>query len=261
MGPRLPLRRRARAMSIRLPERGTPRARRAAAIGLPALLLGGFVYGLVGDAPPLYESEAVLSGASPALLAQYDRLAGGGSRFRHGQGALDRAYLGDPEAIVASARKSLGSREPAGAVRIQVDRGAREIRIVVRDHDRDASRRLANEVTTGVVARRDKLVATQLTNARAELPLVAALALRSPRLRREVAVLRKRIAALKQLRTVQGGGLSVLRLAPTPSKPVAPRVARDVIVAVMLGLLMGFSIHEAKRRSLIRLWVPLASSR
>lgn len=224
------------------------RLRHAAAVGVPGLLFGALVYGLVAGAEPLYESEGVLSVASPALLEQYDRLTEADSTIDRRRDGLERADMGDLQEAAASARKGLGFRRSRASIQVEVDPDAREARVIARGREPGDTRRLANEVMDRIVAQRDELVSRRLASARAELPLAAALARRSVQRRRHADRLRARIAALKQLRTSPGGGITALRLAPMPTKPVAPRIARDVIVAGLLGLLASVSVRELKRR-------------
>jgi hypothetical protein len=53
--------------------------------------------------------------------------------------------------------------------------------------------------------------------------------------------------ASSQLRSSGGGGLSVLRFAQTPSQPVSPRRGRDVVIALLLGMLVTFSVQALLR--------------
>ena len=219
-----------------------PRAARSApaATVLAGALVGIAVYALVAGAPPLYETEAVLSVPAPALLEQYDRLTS--SKEPPGRAAsrrerLERADLGDVGTVVARVRAALGRPAAGSEVAVRIDDVAGEAAVVVRARSAQAARRIADEIAAGIVHARDAATARQRASGRAELRLVAALADRDDRLRSRADALRAQVAALAQLQRAPGGGLSVLRPAPTPTQPVAPRVTRDVILATIAGML------------------------
>lgn len=111
-----------------------------------------------------------------------------------------------------------------------------------------ASRDRAACPLAGIVRSRETAINTQRVSVLAELWLVSALANRDRRLRARANELRTRLAALAQLRQTPGGGMTLLRPGRTPSEPIAPRIARDVIVAIALGIL-GWATFASVRRS------------
>lgn len=224
---------------------------------LAGALLGLAVYVLVAGAPPLYETEAVLSAPAPALLERYDRLTSsdmGSRRAASGGAGLSRADLGDVRTLAARARESLGPPAARSEVTLRIDRLAGEAALVVRARSAQAGRRIADETAGGIIRAREAAMAEQQASVRAELRLVDRLADRVGRLRSRASALRAQLQGLDQLRHVPGGGLSVLSAAPTPTEPVAPRVTRDVILATIAGMWGWVTLTRLRAAASARPW-------
>lgn len=152
-------------------------------------------------------------------------------------GKLDRTDLGDVAGIVARARSGLGRLPSTTEVTLRIDDIAGEAAVVVRARSPQAARLMADEIAAGIVDGRNAAIAQQHASVRTELRLIATLADRDGRLRSRADALRAHLAVLTQLRRAPGGGVAILRPAPTPTEPVSPHVTRDVTLAAVTGML------------------------
>lgn len=217
---------------------------------LAGLAAGAIVYALVSGSRPLYEATAVLSAPSPALLEQFDRLtaleAEADRRVEDGA-RLGSRDLGDLDAVAEAVRRRLGLHS-SGTLDVSIDSQENEVSIAARHFSPATSKQLANGVADGIISQRSRLLAVRLIGARAELVLLTSLANRSRHMSGRARTLRDRIVGLNQLRATEGGGLSPLRRAETPTEPVSPRPVRDVIFGALLGMLSALSVRAAYRR-------------
>ena len=207
-------------------------------------------FALVDGSRPLYETKAVLIAPSPPLLDRYDSLTALGTQPAPEpiDPALNRHDLGDVAAVAATVRRRLKLRNDRGTLDVSIDVYAgNQVTIVARHASAQKSRRLADGVAAGILAQRTELVATRLGAARTELGLVRTLAVRSPSAASRARLLRDRIAGLVQLRATPGAGIDLLQRAAIPTRPVAPRVARDVVFAALLGMLVAVSLRALTR--------------
>jgi hypothetical protein len=223
---------------------------------LSGALLGLAVFALVAGSPEVYETEAILSVPAPALLAELDRLTSStdasGDRGASADERLDRADLGDVGAIAARVRDRRGLRPADSEVALRIDDLVDEAAVIVRARNAQTARRMADDIAAGIVRSRETAINSQRVSVLAESRLLSALANRDRRLRARANELRTRRAALAQLRQTPGGGITLLRPARTPSEPVAPRIARDVIVAIALGMLGWTTFASLRRTASIR---------
>ena len=242
-------------MAIRSPDRTRSLARAVGPTVLSGAVMGLLVYALVAGAPPLYQSEATIAAAAPALLEQYHRITTSGTTGAANATGADHRIgpddLGDVRDLVDRVRAHRGSRAASSEIGLRIDDAAGEVRVIARGHHRQTTRLMANDIAAGIVGGRDVTTAKQHESVEAELRLVAMLARTSPRMRSRANALRTRLAALDQLRQTPGGGLTVLRQARTPTEPIAPRVMRDVVLAVVAGML-GWVTLSRLRPALVR---------
>lgn len=234
----------ARASLARLRRLAT---RSAAPIVLAGGLSGLVTYILVSGARPLYETEAVIFAPAPALLEQYDRLISGAPARNRRDAAVELSDLGNVDEMASRAIARHGSTAAGSDIELRPDPSTGEVAVVVRGPSRRTSRQLANEIASDIVSTRDAATAAQSASARAELRLIGAFADDEPRLRPREDALRRRAAALDGLRRAPGGGLTVLRRARTPTQPVGPRVARDVVLAIVVGILAALTLRSLWR--------------
>lgn len=221
-------------------------------VALAGALTAIAAYALLAGARPLYETAAVLSAPSPALLDEY----AGAVSATDGPGAparrpgLDRTNLGDVSAALKRLRAGLGDVAARSEVTIDVDDEAGEISVIARDQRPRTGSLVANGLAALIVEQRTAAANESFANARAQAVLLAVLARRTPRLRQRIGRLRTRVAILDQLRRVPGGGLIVLRRATTPTQAVGPHVGRDVLLGGVFGMLVFVSLRSLRRTGL-----------
>jgi hypothetical protein len=225
--------------------------RRWIVIAVAGLAGAGVADALVGTTRPLYEAEAVLVAPSAGLLDRYDRLVALGPAVTHVRGSdtIGGRDLGDVAAVAIAVRRRLGLAADGGTLDVSVDSNTGEASVVARHTSPRISERLANGVADGVISQRAAVLSDRLAYARALRPLLASLATRSVPAARRAAVVRDRISGLVQLRASAGTGWTTLRRASIPAKPVAPRVARDVVLAALLAALGAYSVGALRRRA------------
>jgi hypothetical protein len=204
-------------------------------------------YALVAGSPPLYETQAVLSAPAPALLAQYSRVISAGAGSAPNPPGLDLADLGDVAGEVDRVRGALGAAAARTIVSVDTDAKRGEVSVTARDRRPRVARLVADAVAQAIVGQRDSATAQRLSSAREQLKLVDGLAADSPQLRPRALPLRRQIVALDQLRRVPGGGMSLLRAAATPTRPVGPRATRDAVLAAVVGMLLAVTLRALWR--------------
>lgn len=226
-------------------------ARPIAAVGAACALS---VYLLVATTLPLYETRAVLSAQSSALLVEYSSAAIGRPRASGSSASgLSFVTLGDLGGPVRDVRDRLGAAATRSAVGFEVNAAAGELAVIARGNGPRTTRLLANGVAAAIVEQRDSTTAKRLAGMRQQLRLIGTLARRSPRLRQRTAALRQQTIALAQLRRIPGSGVSMLRQASTPTHAVSPRATRDVVLAALVGALLALTLRCVWRAAPARL--------
>ena len=231
---------------------GTGRVRAAIPVVIAGVACAAGAYALVAGSPPLYESQAVVSAPAPALLAKYSSVISAGAGSAPNPPGLDLADLGDVAGVVDRARGALGVAAARTVVSVDTDAKRGEVSVTTRDPRPRVARLVADAVAGAIVGQRDSAMAQRLAGAREQLKLVEGLAADSPRLRPRAVLLRRQIVVLDQLRRVPGGGLTLLRPAATPRRPVGPRGTRDALLAAVVGMLLAVTLRALWRRPATR---------
>ena len=120
----------------------------------------------------------------------------------------------------------------------------RRLKVKVEGADPEATAMLANAVLEAYLAEQERVLVEGLRTARATLLRAA-----TPRLRRAAPPLRLEAAEAAEIGVRLKGGLSTtdVRRAETPSEPILPHVARDTIVALIVGALVGLLLIRRRR--------------
>jgi hypothetical protein len=245
--------------SVDLAHAPAPRAalpsltRVAARFALPLLLGVLFALGtiaLVWQAPLLFETSVQLRAAPPSLLQGF-ALAVDGDVTRQPQPAdtLRVPDLGSVAAAEQTARKEIGGPVAMTArFDLELPPGSRDFAVIVQARQREKTAALANAFAVALIRQREILLRQRNAELQASVAPLRSLVSRNQNLRPRLGNIDSRLQWVRFLESVPGAGISIRERAAVPTDPVGPRILRDVIVAFLLGCLLGLTPRVVRSR-------------
>jgi succinoglycan biosynthesis transport protein ExoP len=126
------------------------------------------------------------------------------------------------------------------------------VSVTATDHDPVRARRLANTFAQQYIAFRRDSDRAKIREAQALVQQRISTLTPQQRLNPEGRSLSERADQLQVLASLQTGNAELVQLALTPSSPSSPKVARNLVLAAVLGLLLGVAaallVHRLDRR-------------
>jgi hypothetical protein len=160
---------------------------------------------------------------------------------------LKRRDLGDLASAERAARAEIGGPVAMNATfHLLLTRSSRDFEVVAQAREQRKAADLANAFATALVRQRDILIRRRNLELRARAAPLKLLVNQNHSLRPRLVEIEKRLQWVHFLEAVPGAGMSIQQRAAVPRDSIAPRIARDVVAAFLLGFLLGLTPRVAR---------------